>query len=104
MCEPSPSFMIAPAPNVFSICESALVSAFCSAETVALTSVVPPCFFATALSPFGTADYVLKNSIVPRDLALGQAVVSGIFALDPGNWEGEAPSEPLWVSLVAFLP
>ena len=39
---PSPSFMIAPAPNVFSIWLMALFSAFVSADTAAgLTSVDP---------------------------------------------------------------
>ena len=48
---PSPSFMIAPAPNVFSIWLMALFSAFVSAETAAgLTSVVP-CRLATTIAP-----------------------------------------------------
>ena len=50
MCDPSPSFMIAPAPNVFSIWLIALFSAFCSADTVDFTSVVP-CRLATAIAP-----------------------------------------------------
>ncbi len=50
MCDPSPSFMIAPAPNVFSIWLIALFSAFCSADTDGFTSVVP-CRLATAIAP-----------------------------------------------------
>ena len=50
MCDPSPSFMIAPAPNVFSICVIALFSAFCSDDTDGFTSVVL-CRLATAITP-----------------------------------------------------
>ena len=39
MWDPSPSFMIAPAPNVFSIWLIALLSAFCSTDALALLSV-----------------------------------------------------------------
>ena len=39
MWDPSPNFMMAPAPNVFSIWLIALLSAFCSADALALLSV-----------------------------------------------------------------
>jgi hypothetical protein len=38
MWEPSPSFMMAPAPKVFSIWLSALLRAFCSADALGLDS------------------------------------------------------------------
>ena len=62
MWDPSPSFMIAPAPNVFSIWLIALFSAFCSADALGLPSVAP-CRFATALAPSDTStDYVRNYS------------------------------------------
>ena len=72
MCDPSPNFMMAPAPKVFSIWLSALFKAFCSADTATLPSVAP-CRLATAIAPSNTyLDYVRKNSNVASRMVLGQ--------------------------------
>ncbi len=73
MCDPSPSFMIAPAPNVFSIWPMALFKAFCSADTADFPSVVP-CRLATAIAPSVIPiGYVRKNSNIAIYPVVGQA-------------------------------
>ena len=64
---PSPIFMIAPAPNVFSIWLIVLFSAFSSADTAAGLTSPAPCRLATASPPSQTVSCsVHKDTSLPR--------------------------------------
>ena len=83
MCDPSPSFMMAPAPNVFSIWLIALLSAFCSADNRRLDLGRPLSLGHGDRSFWHTRPgYVRKNSILTWLFGCGQGGIHAFFACE----------------------
>src|SRR5208337_2606094 len=95
-----PSFMIAPAPNVFSIWLIALFSALVSADTVAGLSSVVPCRLATTIAPSFDPISVRKNTIVASIIGRGQGDAT-VFFPESGARASWAYAGPSGVSVEA---